>query len=284
MDLPENIQLFHVNLEVEGEIVSAQLTAEEIEIISNGNYFNFNTDFQYQLISDFTDTNEYLKKFDEAKKIVSSNETEQPEGSGETKKKWGSNATRLLISLRLQKEEAFCNPKCKKTKLWDDISMIMRKNNYQYSGNECHAKYRNLIQTYKNNKDKRLKSTGESKITWEYYEQFDDVLGYKLSTVPTENLLSANMEIDADVISKKIDDDVISKKENKCPHKSKEKKLSVSQYLYEKNKSKATRDQKDDIRWEEKKALKEKEIEAINNLADAIRGDIRSRRINSDSD
>ncbi|KAG5887090.1 hypothetical protein JTB14_018258 [Gonioctena quinquepunctata] len=101
----------------------------------------------------------------------------------------------------------------------------MRKKNYLFSGNECHAKYRNLIQTYKNNKDKRLKSTGESKISWEYFEQFDQVLGYKLSTVPTENLLSTSMEIDAESM-----EEVIPSKENKCsdmnkPDKSKEKKF-----------------------------------------------------------
>lgn len=176
----------------------------------------------------------------------------------------------------MQKEKDFCNPKCKKNKFWEDISAEMKKKKYNYTAQECHAKYRNLLQTYKLNKEKRLKSTGESKITWEFFDQFDEVLGCKSSTSPAEYLLSTSMEIESDQEVKLQTQD----KENKDTQK----KLSVSRYLYEKNKARSRQEEKEDLRWAEKKALKEKEIEAINNLADAIRGDIRRKRRHSDSE
>ncbi|CAH1114889.1 unnamed protein product [Psylliodes chrysocephalus] len=65
---------------------------------------------------------------------------------------------------------------------------------YTVDGNECNAKYINLLQTYRHNKDKRLKTTGESKITWEYYCIFDNVLGTKDSSRPREELLSTSLQ------------------------------------------------------------------------------------------
>lgn len=83
----------------------------------------------------------------------------------------------------------------KKNKLWAQIVTKMNQiGKYEVDWEECHAKYRNLLQTYKNNKDKRLKNSGESSITWEFFDLFDSVLGCKASTSPPNEMLSTSME------------------------------------------------------------------------------------------
>lgn len=47
--------------------------------------------------------------------------------------------------------------------------------NSKFTGEECEKKFCNLFQTYKQNKAKRLKSTGETPVTWKYYNIFDEV-------------------------------------------------------------------------------------------------------------
>jgi hypothetical protein len=53
---------------------------------------------------------------------------------------------------RLDMESQFINPKCKKVKLWDNIATKMQQHRY------------------KQNKEKRSKKTGESKIT-QFFEE-----------------------------------------------------------------------------------------------------------------
>ncbi|CAH2017586.1 unnamed protein product [Acanthoscelides obtectus] len=92
---------------------------------------------------------------------------------------WTSGAVKLLLDLRLGKE-----PVCRKMKLWKQIADEMNKiGKYNVCGNDCYGKYRNLLQTYRQNKEKRLKRTGESQIRWEFFEIMDRVLGNKASSM-----------------------------------------------------------------------------------------------------
>lgn len=212
-----------------------------------------------------------------------SSESMKTQNSNESEKtKWSSDGIKLLLDLRLGKECLFDRPACKKKKLWDKISGEMKEiGQYNISGNECNNKYRNLLQTYRQNKEKRLKKTGESKVTWEFFDTFDSVLGSKSSSAPPKKMLSTSIEElsnddDDDSsaskevgTSSKIDDDCLE-----IPHATKKKgtcDLSLSKYLYFKKVTKEEDVKKENARWEEKKALKMEEIKAINNLADAIR-------------
>lgn len=90
-------------------------------------------------------------------------------------------------------EWRFVNPQSKKNKLWLHIGESMSKEGFNVSATDCHMKYRNLLQTYRTNKEKRLKSTGESSIKWEFFDLFDSVLGSKASTIPPAELLLDNV-------------------------------------------------------------------------------------------
>ncbi|CAH1995208.1 unnamed protein product [Acanthoscelides obtectus] len=117
---------------------------------------------------------------------------------------WTSSAVKLLLDLRLGKEEEFNKPVCRKMKLWKQIADEMNKiGKYNVCGNDCYGKYRNLLQTYRQNKEKRLKRTGESQITWEFFEIMDRVLGNKASSMPPPQSLSSS--INKSMISEDID-------------------------------------------------------------------------------
>lgn len=179
---------------------------------------------------------------------------------------WTTDSIKLLLNLRLDMEESFNKPTCKKNKLWHQIAnkMIETVDNSNFTWEECYGKYRNLLQTYRNNKAKRLKNTGESKITWEYFEVFDSVLGQKASTCPPVENLSSSL-VETTTAEGTSYNSEVSSASNEDQKKRKSQEISLSHYLYLKT-------QKEDTKWEERKALKGLEIQALNNLAEAIRG------------
>jgi hypothetical protein len=221
---------------------STTMTSEEIEEISS-------------------DPEKYGRKLKELQNLEAS--------STSNAFKWTTNSIKLMVQERLDMEAQFISPKCKKVKLWDNIAAKMQQHRYNISGHDCNSKYRNLLQTYKQNKEKRSKKTGESKITWEFFQMFDAVLGTKPSVIPDKGLLSTSIEIeDSDEETEPVDDH----KEEMRPIKKRKvcKELPVTQYLYCKEK----RHEEDRAfaakKWNETKELKKEEISAINSLAQAI--------------
>lgn len=103
--------------------------------------------------------------------------------------RWTDEKVKLLLDIRLGMENEFNKPSCKKLKLWNKVAIKLNEiGGYNISGSECNDKYRNLLQTYKNNKLKKCK-TGESPVSWEYFEKMDAVLGSKAAIEPpVENL------------------------------------------------------------------------------------------------
>lgn len=175
-------------------------------------------------------------------------------------------------------EEQFNNPTCKKMKLWDDISKQMMEMGIHVNGNDCYSKYRNLLQTYRRNKERSMK-TGESRVQWEFFENFDTVLGNKASTIPPANILSTSInqteppvqtgrseELSTVATVSSTPEPAESLLEHVPQHKKNKKnvELSIPQYLFYKR-------EKDEEKWREKKELKLKEIAAINNVANALR-------------
>lgn len=290
-------EALEVVLELEGETVTCFLTPREIEEISNGKCFS--TPFIKVFTSNsffFIDDEMYKAKFAEIKSLnalkehsyseENANDTEDSNeacgSKGDVKKrKWDPKETKLLVTLRLGKEADFQHPKCKKVKIWNDIADSMKKHKYNHSTEECQQKYRNLLQTFKLNKEKQ-KKTGESKITWELFELFDSYLGTKSSVIPSDSLLSSNMESEQsselEATTSVSDCDAVDDKENGSKKPKKGLKMSVSHYLYEKNKRQLEKDRKEELRWNEQLKIKEKEVDAINNLADAIRASADSKK------
>lgn len=108
--------------------------------------------------------------------------------------KWKSASIKLLLKLRLEKEEQFAPPPTAKSKLWVSIANSMAEQGYFVSGPACDAKYRNLKSTYQNMRLRLLK-TGEAREidgkteespSWEFYALFRDNIGTKASVQRTK--------------------------------------------------------------------------------------------------
>lgn len=198
--------------------------------------------------------------------------------------KWDNKSIKLLLNIRLCMEKDFCTPSCKKKKLWDKVANELNEvlGSHRVTGDACDSKYRNLLGTYRVNKRKQ-NTTGESAIKWEFFDTMDEVLGHKASSAPPKNLLGSSMEStsantsvdiqqnsDEDETDFETSDSYVHPKESK----KKKEKMSINKYLslkFEKDKEKQKQQREwDELRWQERKELKLKEIDAINNLAAAI--------------
>lgn len=185
---------------------------------------------------------------------------------------WTKENIKLLLNIRFELNSQFESPKCKKNKLWMQVASQMGEiGKFNITWEECYGKYRNLLQTYRANKEKRLKKTGESSITWEFFDLFDEVLGHKASTYPQDSILSTSI-VEESTISKE-DEKIRSENdsENEEPPNKKiikkvkrDKKITVTEYLFQKN-------EREKEALHNRQILKEREIDAINNLAEAIR-------------
>lgn len=110
---------------------------------------------------------------------------------------WSRKTTLLLIQLYKNRKESFRNPKCKKRLLWGQIKNEFHAKGYGGVTEEIlDRKFRNLKKTYKSIKDNNKKTqTGRGRITWEFYEEFDEIFfddrtinfGPTLSSLPIPN-------------------------------------------------------------------------------------------------
>ncbi|XP_030749158.1 uncharacterized protein LOC115877147 [Sitophilus oryzae] len=234
-----------------------------------------------------------------------------PRGTlNEEKFQWSPKSTLLLIDIRLSMEQVFIKPTSSKKKLWKSIATKLNEYGYNVSDIQCDNKFRNLLYTYRVNK-KKQKTSGEGSLTWEYFEKFDEVLSYKESSHPSTANLGVSMTLpksknftnenispscspcstasfnpcsSASITDTLDEEPNITSCQNteftvrsvpQTPVKKKQEILSMGRYFYLKNKRiEELEKKKEEFRkqkWADEKELKLKEIEAINNLADAIR-------------
>lgn len=217
--------------------------------------------------------------------VYGATQTEKKEDSGGTSK-WTSSCIKQLITERLSKEEEFNNPTCRKKKLWEGISKnLEEKTGSYFDAYSCDIKYRNLLSTYRNNK-KRLLQCGEGCINWEYFHQFDEVLGYKTFSALSESALGDSLILNTS--SKRPASQPASPAGSNSGEdvqyvttENKKTKICFSDYFALKlGRDMELRKEQLDLRkkelalkekiWKEKKALKEKEIKAITQLAKAM--------------
>lgn len=135
----------------------------------------------------------------------------------------------------------------------------------------CDAKYRNLLHTYKLNKQKQNRY-GVDCVKWEYFDIFDNTIGLKMSSRRDDNFF--------DTLFNDSKDDLVyldlsmrpdSPELSSSPGRSNNKEMRISQYLKLKIQN-DIRNMKMKARiWKEKKQLKEREIGAIIQLAKALK-------------
>ncbi|XP_067140311.1 uncharacterized protein [Centruroides vittatus] len=105
---------------------------------------------------------------------------------------WSDSMTRLLISVRLEMEEEFWKP-IAKNKLWVKVSDHLAIKGYKVSSTECDKKWRNLLSTYRRNKDKVKNKTGEGAITWPYFDLFNAAIGCRSDVTPSPETLMSSL-------------------------------------------------------------------------------------------
>ncbi|XP_071576795.1 uncharacterized protein [Temnothorax nylanderi] len=93
------------------------------------------------------------------------------------KQQWTVKGTKLLLELYKERKEKFRDPKTKKRNLWTEIVNEMGKNGYKHLTEDIlDRKLRNLKKTFRTIKDNNRKSsTGRGRITWEYYDIFEEI-------------------------------------------------------------------------------------------------------------
>ncbi|KAJ4438912.1 hypothetical protein ANN_14866 [Periplaneta americana] len=241
---------------------------------------------------------------------VSQLHVERVSDSSDAALKWTHNLTKLLLNKRLENESSFNRPTCKKKKLWNDIAHeISKATTVSISGEACDIKYRNLLATYRANKKKQTK-TGEGSINWEYFSIMDEVLGHKASSSPQTELLGGSMmKDDTDTSSLASTSSASSSTSSASTSSSsaststssastssssaststssasaststssassgstRKRKMTVSDYLHKKLQLHEEREKRKEEMQREKLRLKEREIDAILELARAISG------------
>jgi len=179
---------------------------------------------------------------------------------------------RLLITTRVECDAQFQRPKCKKSKIWVGVAeKVEAVAGAKVTGMECDEKWRNLVSTYRRNKD-RLKSSGHGAVSWAYYDVMDELLGSKASSVPPASQLLSTFTptVDAMVTSAATtaNNSVDNLEAQELPSQKKTKKRTTKAAalveLERENQDKRAK------MWEEQKALEQQKIDAINNLAAAI--------------
>ncbi|XP_019950154.2 uncharacterized protein [Paralichthys olivaceus] len=182
---------------------------------------------------------------------------------------WTMQATWHLINTRLEMDQDFDQPVCKKKKLWE---MVAEKVNAKLRESEvtdvtvkayeCDLKWRNMLATYRKNAE-RAKRLGEARVHWEFFKAMHEVLGKRREEVEAQRR--------ANLSGSKVGRVIASKKfipilptppatATPCPARPPQDVLQLYMELQERKMN----------MWAQQKALEERKIEAINNLAQAI--------------
>lgn len=204
---------------------------------------------------------------------------------------WSTAEIKLLIEKRLALDDLFTDPKCKKTKYWEKISKEFAQYGYPHSAADLQAKWKNLMVTYNRNVDK-MKKSGESAITWEYFELMHAVFHRKKNVCPASETLGSTLKISSPIhsattynvidespsvihnaellndsdttqYSEDIENSPINKAFDDSPSSKKKRNIKRS---YQDNVLTFKK-----TRWEEKKEIEQNKIDAINNLAAALK-------------
>ncbi|XP_036151097.1 uncharacterized protein LOC118648791 [Monomorium pharaonis] len=139
---------------------------------------------------------------------------------GVSKENWTEAEIQLLLEQRLNMNHKFENPNTRKTPYWNIIVKSFQEKGYNVKASDLINKWKNLQVTYNRNVSK-LKRTGESAITWKYFEQMHEIFAEKKSVNPVEASLGSTFKPKTLTLSEDESTDVckenIDVKENILP-------------------------------------------------------------------
>lgn len=183
-------------------------------------------------------------------------------------------ATWHLVHSRLEMDEAFEQPVCKKKKLWE---MVAEKVNSKLSESgsaaavvkayECDLKWRNMLATYRKNSE-RAKRLGATSVHWEFFKAMHQVLGRTREELEAQRRSRlSGTRVGRAIASKRFTPILptpaitsTSSTTTTCNSRPPQDVLQLYLELQERKLN----------MWAQQKALEERKIEAINNLAQAI--------------
>ncbi|XP_067209215.1 uncharacterized protein [Linepithema humile] len=222
-------------------------------------------------------------------KLLVKTETSSPSVENVSKENWTDAEIQLLLEQRLSMNDKFENPNSRKTPYWNLIVKAFEEKGYKVKVQDLMNKWKNLLVTYNRNASK-LKKTGESAITWKYFQQMHECFATKKSVNPPEKLLGSTFKPetltlkDELILKDELTDDTDASTENCTEAKRRKKNLpkkKKTQFqeemlrIVEEKKSQALKLKIE--MWEDKKKIAKSKIEAINNLATILK-DIQKNR------
>lgn len=183
---------------------------------------------------------------------------------------WTLQATWHLVNIRLEMDQAFDQPVCKKKKLWE---MVAEKVNGKLRESEvtdvavkayeCDLKWRNMLATYRKNSE-RAKRLGAASIHWEFFKPMHEVLGKSREEIEAQRSARlSGTKVGKAIASKRFTPILPTPSATAPPCASRPPQDVLQLYMAQLQERKMNM-------WAQQKALEERKIEAINNLAQAI--------------
>ncbi|XP_066498941.1 uncharacterized protein si:dkey-66i24.7 [Hoplias malabaricus] len=185
---------------------------------------------------------------------------------------WTLQATWHLVRVRLEMEAEFEQPVCKKKKLWETVAERVNARlraeacqDATVRAFECDLKWRNMLATYRKNAE-RVKRLGDHSVHWEFFRTMHQVLGRSYEEIEAQRRAKiSNTKVGKAMASKKYTPilptpTLTAPPLTAIPNRPPQDVLQLYLELQERKLS----------MWAQQKALEERKIEAINNLARAI--------------
>ncbi|XP_048847424.1 uncharacterized protein si:dkey-66i24.7 [Brienomyrus brachyistius] len=182
---------------------------------------------------------------------------------------WTLQATWQLVRTRLSMDAEFDQPVCKKKQLWETVAERVTAN-LQEAGNpgstvkayECDLKWRNMLATYRKNAE-RARRLGAQSVHWEFFPAMHDVLGRSGEEAKVQRKSKPHTQkLGPSPASKRFTPILPTPALSLAPQSPRPSQDVLHLYL-------ELQERKMNL-WMQQKALEERKIEAINNLARAI--------------
>ncbi|XP_071387212.1 uncharacterized protein [Centroberyx affinis] len=185
---------------------------------------------------------------------------------------WTLQATWHLVNTRLEMDQAFDQPVCKKKKLWEmvaeKVNIKLRESgvtDVTVKAYECDLKWRNMLATYRKNSE-RAKRLGAGSVHWEFFKAMHEVLGKSREEIEAQRRAKlSGTKLGKAIASKRFTPilptpPLTAAATAPCAARPPQDVLQLYMELQERKMN----------MWAQQKALEERKIEAINNLAQAI--------------
>ncbi|XP_029945961.1 uncharacterized protein LOC115387399 [Salarias fasciatus] len=182
---------------------------------------------------------------------------------------WTQEATWHLVNTRLEMDQAFDQPVCKKKKLWEmvaeKVNLKLRESevtDFTVKAYECDLKWRNMLATYRKNAE-RAKRLGAASVHWEFFKAMHEVLGKTREEIEAQRQAKlSGTRVGKAIASKRFTPILPTPPATAppCPAKPPQDVLQLYMELQERKMN----------MWAQQRALEERKVEAINNLAQAI--------------